>query len=199
MNEPLKRLRSSRKSGNERFHDRGEALDFDLQGFWQWSASDLVSNVSRGILAEYIVARALGIASDGVREPWAAYDLETPSGITIEVKSSAYVQAWGQRSLSDIKFGIPRTLAWDADSNRAEAQSRRQAQVYVLALLAHVVKATIDPLDVAQWRFYALPTPLLEARVPNSRTITLKTLAGLGVAPMAYRELREAVERAARG
>jgi hypothetical protein len=50
------------------------------------TASDLVSNSTRGVLAEFIVARALGLDT-GVRTEWQAFDLETASGKKIEVKS----------------------------------------------------------------------------------------------------------------
>ncbi len=71
----------TRKTGDERFHRAGQPLDLSLLGFWKWSASDLVSNATRGILAEYIVASALGIA-EGVRAEWDAFDLEMKSGIS---------------------------------------------------------------------------------------------------------------------
>ena len=59
-------------------------MDLTLLDFWSWSASDLVSNATRGRLAEFIVANALGVES-GIREEWAAYDLATATGIKIEV------------------------------------------------------------------------------------------------------------------
>ena len=52
----LQRLIVSRKRGDDPFHINEEPLDFNLQSFWQWSSSDLVSNATRGIIAEYIVA-----------------------------------------------------------------------------------------------------------------------------------------------
>lgn len=66
--------------------------------------SDLVSNATRCRLAEYIVARALGISTAGVRDEWAAYDLITPDGIRIEVKSAAYLQSWRQTALSKVEL-----------------------------------------------------------------------------------------------
>lgn len=78
-----------RKEGTERFHKNGANLNGSLVEFWQWSASDLVSNALRGILAEYIVAHALYLA-DAVRSEWDAYDLLLPNGIKIEVKSRNY-------------------------------------------------------------------------------------------------------------
>ena len=50
-----------RKSGNEAFHDNDTNLKSNLLSFWQWSASDLIGNAMRGILAEYIVASAVGV------------------------------------------------------------------------------------------------------------------------------------------
>lgn len=43
--------------------------------------ADVISNATRSILAAYLVAQTLGVAADGVREEWAAFDIETP-GVT---------------------------------------------------------------------------------------------------------------------
>ena len=103
MDSPYPRLEVSPKTGDERFHDGGLDAGFGLLSFWRWSASDLVSNTTRGVLAEYIVAKALGIEEEA-RDGWAAYDFKTKSGIKVEVKSAAYVQSWAQRHLSAISF-----------------------------------------------------------------------------------------------
>jgi hypothetical protein len=196
MSEDLGRLTVIRKTGQERFHANGHALSFDLLSFWQWSASDLVSNATRGRLAEYIVAQALRLATAGVREEWAAFDLQTPSGIKIEVKSAAYVQSWHQEKLSPITFVVPKTRAWDAVTNVQSREARRQADVYVFALLAHQDKTTIDPLNVNQWQFYVLPTTTLDARTRSQHSITLKSLEQLCGGTVPYGELRKAIVQA---
>ena len=193
----LGRLTIRRKTGHELFHTNGQALGFDLLSFWQWTASDLVSNATRGRLAEYIVAQALGLATADVREEWAAFDLQTPSGIKIEVKSAAYVQSWHQAKLSPIMFVVPKTRAWDAVTNVQAREARRQADVYVFALLAHMDKTTIDPLNVNQWHFYVLPTTTLDARTRSQHSITLKSLEQLCGGTVHYAELRKAIEKAA--
>ena len=147
----------------EQFHDKGHPLGFDMLSFWQWSTSDLVSNATRGVLAEYIVARALGV-SDGVRDEWAAYDLRAADGTRVEVKSAAYIQSWRQNRPSRISFRVPKTRAWDRKSNRRSKEKKRQADVYVFALLAHRDQRTLDPLDVSQWEFFIVPTALLDNR-----------------------------------
>ena len=159
----LSRIPQLRRDGTERFHSGGADLGFDLLGFWKWSVSDLVSNATRGRLAEYIIATAIG-AADGVRDEWAAYDLLDPRGISIEVKSAAYIQTWHQDRLSTISFNCAPSFAWDPETNRQSDVKRRQAEVYVFALLAHQHQATLDPLDVAQWEFYVVPTVTLDRR-----------------------------------
>ena len=106
MTNSLGLLTVSRKTGLERFHAGGQPLSFDLLSFWQWMASDLVSNATRGRVAEYLVARSLGLAEEDVRDEWAAFDLRTTSGFRVEVKSAAYLQSWHQSNLSRITFVV---------------------------------------------------------------------------------------------
>ncbi len=179
----LGRLTVRRKSGNKAFRDGNRTLPFDLLNFWQWSTSDLVSNATRGVLAEYIVARALGLAETDVRDEWAPFDLATGSHIRGEVKSAAYVQSWRQNQLSNIVFRTPKTRAWDPETNILSDDAKRQADVYVFALLAHREKESIDPLDLSQWRFYVLPTVVLDRRSRSQHPVTLPTLGGSSLQP----------------
>jgi hypothetical protein len=193
----LGRLTVTRKNGDEEFHENGKVLDIKLLEFWQWSVSDLVSNVSRGVLAEFIVAKALSIdTTSTVRDEWAAYDLQTGEGIKVEVKSAAYIQSWHQNKLSSISFRTPKTLAWDPDTNSLDSEPSRAADVYVFALLAHKDKPTIDPLDVSQWCFYVMPTIALDNRTRSQHSITLRTLERLSSGPIIYHDLQEEVKKA---
>jgi hypothetical protein len=189
---PLRRL-----TGEEAFHTSGEGLGFDVLDFWRWSSSDLVGNVLRGLLAEYLVARALGLAT-GCRVEWDACDLRGPDGLTVEVKSAAYVQSWKQTRSSRIVFGIQPAYGWDAVTNTSLAQRCRTAGVYVFCLLHHADAATLDPLDLAQWRFYVLPTAVLDQRMPLQKTISLSVLRGLEPIECGFDGLRDAVWQAAR-
>jgi len=184
-----------RRKGNEFFHHAGKPLWFDLLSFWQWSSSDIVSNATRGVIAEYIVAQALGIATGGIREEWAKYDLKAKDGTRIEVKSAAYIQSWRQRDFSTISFLVPKTRAWDKDTNLQSKESQRQADVYVFALLAHKEQSTLDPMDLSQWEFYVLPTSVLDNRTRSQHSITLPSLRNLAGAPVSFYGLEEAVKR----
>lgn len=52
-------IKKSRKTGQEPIHNNQNPLVPRLIDFWQWTSSDLVSNATRGILAEFLVASAL--------------------------------------------------------------------------------------------------------------------------------------------
>ncbi len=198
MSDELVCTQPTHRIGSESLHADGVSLSPTLLDFWRWSASDLVSNSTRGVLAEFIVAHALRVPLDGVRNEWDAFDLTTPEGITVEVKSAAFVQSWSQQRLSSILFRIPKTRAWDAETNIQATEPRRQAQVYVFALLAHTDRSSIDPLNVSQWRFYVLPTAALDARTRSQHSITLHSLESLAGPAIAYDALREAVHQAAK-
>jgi hypothetical protein len=198
--ESLGPLEVSRKSGDEQFVVEGRPAGFDLLEFWRWSASDLVDNTARGVLAEFVVAKALGIDVTSPRVGWATWDLdwEVSPGVTlaIEVKSAAYVQSWGQKALSAIQFVVPRRRGFDAVKNALEETAARHAHVYVFALLANTDKRTIDPMRLEQWRFYCLATKQLDARTRSQHSVTLKSLEALAGDAVDFEGLTCAVRRA---
>ncbi|WP_197059493.1 hypothetical protein, partial [Cryobacterium sp. MLB-32] len=73
-----------------------------VKDFWQFALGDLRMNNARGYLAEYLVGTALGI-KHLQRIEWDPYDLLFGE-ITIEVKSSAYLQLWDQKKISTLNF-----------------------------------------------------------------------------------------------
>ena len=192
----LKEIEITKHSGEEKFRDGSNNLDFNLLSFWQWSSSDVVSNYTRGILAEYIVGKALGcIKDDDVRDEGRAYDLDTQAGVRIEVKSAAYVQSWQQSRLSKISFNVPKTLGWNRETNLFDKEKKRQADVYVFALLSHKDKKTVNPLDISQWEFFVLPTKVLDERERSQHSITLPSLKKL-TNSVSFFELGQAVDKA---
>lgn len=61
-----------------------------IQDYWRWAHGDLLDNAERGAFAEYLVSKATNCKDDH-RINWEKYDLTTENGITVEVKSSAYI------------------------------------------------------------------------------------------------------------
>jgi len=166
-----------------------------LGDFWRWAGSDLISNTFRGWLAEYIVACALDIDT-GVRMSWVSYDLRLPDGTRIEVKASGYVQSWLQRSLSTPRFSIREARSWDAETNITSAKAQRAADVYVFCLHAHTDLATLDPLDVSQWRFFVVPTILIGEHLSAQKGLGLSTFKRLAIADTDFQHLSSAVRNA---
>jgi hypothetical protein len=69
-------------------NERGTLLDF-----WNWAYSDLCDDDIKGVFAEWLVYRLLGVQS-GRRISWANSDVVTDGNVTLEVKSSSFWQSW---------------------------------------------------------------------------------------------------------
>jgi len=162
--------------------------------FWQWAYSDVIDNAQRGIFAEWIVSKALNSQSK-VRSEWDKYDILTPEGIKVEVKTSGYLQSWGQNSLSKISFGIQPTRGWDHKSNTYEKEIKRQADVYVFCVHKHLKQETLNPLDISQWDFYVLDTETINCEMGNKKSITLPKLIDIGAVLIEYNELNMVVKK----
>jgi hypothetical protein len=160
-----------------------------VRDFWAWALSDLRTNTVRPMLAEFLVARALCAAAQP-RIEWDAYDVVTPDGVRVEVKSSGYLQAWTQARPSSIRFGGLNGRTWDAIEGYAASVSYN-ADVYVFAVVTARDHASYDPLDSAQWSFWVLPRAIVEAT--TQRSLTLAQMEGLAGAPVPYSGLAEAV------
>jgi len=178
-------------SGKEPLHINGQQLDKNLLSFWQWCRFNILSNALRGILAEYIVSIDIGCEQQ-IREEWDSYDLITPDGIKVEVKSSGYIQSWEQKALSKISFGIQPTRVWES-SNTYSKEAKRQSDVYVFCVLTHKDKETVDPLNLAQWDFYVLATRVLDEKVGEQKSIVLSPLLKLEPTKCKYGEIGNSI------
>ena len=187
----LPKMKVTRKSGKENF--LGMTDGHTLQNFWSWAFSDLVSNTERGKLAEYLVATAIGCDRQ-VSQTWESYDLLSPEGIKIEVKTSAYIQSWKQKAFSTISFGIAEAQYWDGLEYVGE--KKRQADVYVFCVLKYKDQETINPLDLKQWDFYPVATSKLNSAFGEQKTVTLGSLRSrCKITPCSYLDLKGAIEK----
>lgn len=179
-------------TGEEHFSDRSSSV----LDFWRWAFSDLRTNIVRGVLAEYLLARAVGDPSP-LREAWDNWDVTTATGIKVEVKSSAYLQSWNQRKLSSIVFSGLTGREWSAETNELAADRSLRAQVYVFAVHTCREPDQYDPLKIEDWEFRVMSATQLAEH--GYRSVTLGFLDRH--APTVYRlnELRQAVERAHAG
>ena len=169
------------KSGSESFQESGDSAGFTVIDYWQWSGSDLLSNTQRGVVAEFLVAKALEVTMSP-RLEWGWYDLKTRGGIKVEVKSASYYQSWPQERASAIQFDIaPRKSFWDPKTNESNefSEPTRLSDVYVFCLLGCPEQPNPNPLDLDQWTFFVIDTGSLNREVPLQKTIRLSPLKTL--------------------
>lgn len=160
--------------------------------FWRWSSSDLRDNVSRGVLAEWLVGLALGCV-DGVRSAWSNHDLVMADGTSVEVKSAAYLQAWATDRHSTITFRGLLARTWDEQTNLHDPEPSYRADVYVFAVLTTDDHDALDPLDVDQWQFWVASREAVAAR--GCKSLSLASVKQIATGPVAFTDLSSAVAR----
>ncbi len=171
----------------------GSVSSLKLLDFWTWAYSDCINNITRGILAEFLVAMALGIDLHKPRDAWAKFDLAYRDK-GIEVKSASYHQRWHQEKMSNISFTIPATKAWEEETNILDPEAKRQAFMYVLCLLSEKTRNLVNPLDIDQWVFWVIPTRFFNDRKRSQHSITYNSLIKEVGQPVTFTEIRPKVD-----
>lgn len=181
-------------TGNEEFILHGSSVGISVKDFWRWAYSDMLDNALRGIIAEFLVFSSLksdSLQYTQTRTNWLPFDVTSPSGRRIEVKSAAYLQSWTTDFPTQIQYGIAPKLAWDGKSYAAEA--RRNCDLFVFCLYTALTRDK-SILDLDYWEFYVLPTSVLNDRIPNQKTISLSSLLKLDPVKTDYAELGAVIE-----
>lgn len=174
--------------------DRFSGLDATVADFWSWAFSDLRANTTRGVLAEFLVARAVG-ATQPVREAWDNYDVLAPDGTRIEVKSSAYLQSWTQKRHSDLVFGRLSGLEWDASRNEYSAERSVRADVFVFAVHTEREPDAYDVLDLSKWEFWVVGSDAV--RAAQTRTVGIAWVRAQAGEPVRFEGLAQTIEQVA--
>lgn len=164
--------------------------DHTIFDFWQWGFSNILTNNLRGIFAEFLVASAIGSLTQS-RIEWDAYDLIF-KGKKIEVKSSAYIQAWYRGKPSKISFSIGNKKEFDYETNTYSPDASRHADIYVFCLLKEQDPTIINPLDTSQWEFYIVPTKTLNEKFPQQKSLTLGSLQKVAK-PILYSDMKKVI------
>ena len=157
--DPLDEVIFEIRSGCSSFFSQSSNPNINVLDFWKWSASNLLINTTRGVLAEFLVASSLGLAKEP-RNNWDSYDIKLKCGVKIEVKSAAKYQAWGQKEPSRIEFGISKPK-----------KGSRPAHIYVFCVFNE-----IEPLNLDRWDFYVLLTARINERCGDQAKISLASL-----------------------
>ncbi|MDQ0239522.1 hypothetical protein [Arthrobacter bambusae] len=163
-----------------------------VRDFWQFALGDLRMNNARGYLAEFLVGKALGI-KDLKRVEWDSYDLLF-GDITIEIKSSAYLQSWEQKKISALSFsGLQGTRYHPrAPGDGMDPAGRRfNAMVYVFCAHTETEHAKYDQLNVLQWEFHIVPRSVLAAT--GLKSLGIAKVRQLSGGPTPWAELASRV------
>lgn len=184
-------------TGNEEFTLHGTNAGISVKDFWSWAYSDLIDNTQRGVMAEFLVyssIRSTPSLDAQMRENWLPFDVTSPSGRRIEVKSAAYIQAWTPENIfAQIRFDIGKKLAWNNTTASFSSEAKRNCELYVFCLFTAMTK-NISLLNLDYWEFYVLPTSVLNEKLPNQKSIAFSVLQKLNPVKTDYAGLGAVIE-----
>lgn len=182
-----------RISPKRKFKGKGISPHISALMFWRWGFSDVRSNVTRGVLAEFLVACALGLQKKP-RMAWSSHDLEY-KGKKIEVKATGYLQTWSYGKGSKPGFTIRPSAAYDPSAGYGKSKEFN-ADIYVLCLFKATKERTSE-MDVDQWTFWVLDRAEVQELFTRRRRFPVEWLQNAsGVRPVSFAGLRSAIERA---
>lgn len=182
-------------TGDEKFTLHGTSTEISVIDFWRWAYSSLIDNTQRGVMAEFLVYSSMRSAQDTqIRENWLPFDVTSPSGKRIEIKSAAYIQAWTPDNIpSQIRFDIGKKLAWDNTTASFASEAKRNCDLYVFCLFTAMTK-DVSLLNLDYWDFYVLPTSILNENLPNQKSISFSALQKLNPVKTDYAGLGAIIE-----
>jgi hypothetical protein len=181
---------AERLDGSEHF----VGMDATVADFWRWAFSDLRDNITRGVLAEFLVAKAVG-GDRRIRVGFDNYDTQSDDGTRIEVKCSAYLQSWSQRTHSSLHFGRLYGRSFDPDANAYSTEPTVRADVFVFAVQTQRDPDTYDMLDLRHWDFYVVHGDTVRAGGTKSVSFAWVTQHAQG--PLPWKKLADAIRTAA--
>ena len=180
-------------NGTEKFEFNGKELGYDFLDFWKFHYSNIYD--IQGKIAEFIVARALGIHQSQNDKYWTLWDL-TYHGLRIEVKETSYYHSFNQEGKVSQQrtFGI--TKANDSYDPEVSGNSDfcRQNDVYVFCLNTGYTEEESYPLNLNHWEFYIVPTSVINETCDDQKTISLNRIKTLGYSAVAYDRIKEVID-----
>lgn len=181
-------------TGKEKFLYCGKELNFDISDLWRFHYSNIYS--LHGEIAEFIVARVLGITEAQNTAYWTLWDISYRN-VRIEVKATAYFHLWN----SNGKISQQRTFSIAAANGSYDPQKSgnsdfcRQNDIYVFCLNNGETEESSYPLDMDNWEFYVVPTAFLNEYCANNKTISLGRIRSFGFASISYGNLKAAIDK----
>ena len=181
-------------NGSEKFEFNGEALDYDLLDFWRFHFSNIYD--IQGRIAEFIVAKALGIKKAQNDQYWTLWDI-TYDVLKIEVKETSYYHSFNKddKISQHRSFGITKANGEYDLQVSGNSEYRRQNDVYVFCLNTGYTKEESYPLNLNNWEFYIVPTSVIDENCGDNKTISLNRIKKLGYNAVTYDEIKPIIVR----
>jgi hypothetical protein len=113
-----------------------------------------------------------------------------PSGATIEVKCSAYIQDWNQHDYSKIRFsGLRARAVFPAEDGSVIPITDYKSDIYVLCLQHHKDHITFEIRDISQWTFFVLSRSAIREAARDGNSVGLNALMARGIRGVTFGEL----------
>jgi len=153
-------------TGDEHFFNADMPTTHILSDFYSWLSADMTTPAVRNLLAEYIVAMALGIEQEGKVFPCLYY-----GEYSIAVSSSGYVQTSAGHLVSP---------TFKAPAN---------ADISIFCLHEHLNKNTSDLMKLEQWTFF-----ITNKKIPDDKPLTVSVVKALSPYMVKYDEIKGAID-----
>lgn len=180
--------------GNELFEFNGQSTGYSIVDFWRFQYSNIYS--LHGEIAEFIIARALGISEAHNSAYWTLWDI-TYRNIKIEVKATAYYHLWNEgKAVSNQRmFSIAKANGSYDPSVCGNEELCRQNDIYVFCLNTGTTQESSNPLNLNNWEFYIVPTSFLNEHCGDNKKISLGRIKSFGFTAKSYAQIKAEVDR----
>ena len=150
------------------------------------------------MIAEFLVAKALGIEKAENVAYWTAYDISYRE-MRIEIKATEYVHAWNRKKVSKIRtFSIAPSNNWYW-GQKGERKLSRQNDLYVFCLNTNQEVQNPQPLNLDFWEFYIVPTSMVneyavKSNNPDQKKISLNVVKRMAGEAVRWDNLRKRID-----
>lgn len=179
-------------SGDELFLDNGKPLGLTMRDFWSFQFSNILHDPDE--IAEFLVAKALGMNEPCNKEYWTLCDIQYRDK-RVEVKETSFFHSFNEpgKVSKNRVFGIQKANSIYEDQEH-ENRYERQNDLYVFCLLNGTDREEAWPLEVSHWEFYVVPTAVINQECGDQKTISLSRVRSFAT-HVNYSELRRAIDK----
>ena len=177
-------------TGDEKFTNNKIETDLSIGEMWRWKYSDIYD--LHEVIAEYIVEKTLKLKRSQNIGEWKLFDIKYKNK-RIEVKETSYFHSWnkpGQKRSEQRRFGITKACPRD---RKSDSKKERQNDLYVFCLNTGYERKDSNPMELKNWKFYVVPTIIINEKFYNNKTISLSKVKKL-TDSVNYNDLKQKID-----